>query len=203
MESISQLYFGSPTVEKTINPKTQIHDGTLLTQIVHKQAKIYDFEDNRIKSICDATEEFMQSLNFSRMTEIEQHRLLTYLAELDYIKHFKVTGCSVIDFDFLARLIDKRSNISQLSFIDCKNIKEDSLPVIEAKCRGIKRKIEVTINGKSETCSSSSTSSSSYALSDAKSEVEVNKARLEYQPVVEFKRFSNGSNTSSLAESCF
>ena len=209
LEAIYRLYHRPISVENTVNPKTRIYDGTLLTQIARRQAKIYDFEVNRTLSIKDATEMFMKSMDFSSIPEKEQVGLLIYLKDLDYIKHFEVHNCAVIDIIFVLHLLEKHPNITHLSLIDCKNIKEDSIELIKAKRPGIQIRINESSNfsetlSNTESCSdqqqlakeaderyyeekTSPITSKTEAATDA-----LTKAKVTYKDSIKFTAFNAG-----------
>ena len=133
MDAICKLYVELSTIEETINPHSFFYSGKLMTRLAHEAASASAFEAQRIIPITDAMESFIQSINFSVLSETEQLHVLSYLSHMEHINHLEIHGCCMLDQPFLLHMLDKRGNLRQVTLIDCSKCQSKYYPHTQCK----------------------------------------------------------------------
>lgn len=120
-----EVYFGW-TVEEVVTSLKTSSENALLSEVKQQEAQWWDFEEQRTQTVSDAIEKFIAEMDFSKLNDSLQEKILNRLLEMPSLRKICIKNCSLLTDAHIEKLVtlaaQQKQPLQSLHFIGCQQI---------------------------------------------------------------------------------
>ena len=105
----------------------------ILSELAHRTTTAQEFEESRDQSIQAATEEFIETIDFSNLEPLKQQLVFASLGALSFIERLTLTRSSALNDRALLQLLNKLPRLCELVLWGCSAVRVEDLLVAAAE----------------------------------------------------------------------